>query len=128
MWKEIFVLFGISVAIVSSLKVQCKHASECASDECCYYHEGPMVASKKRQAAILPFAGMVQGGWCEKYRTQGEHCSGIATMNGHCGCAPGLKCTAIQDPTLPPLTIAPIKTILKRSMVFGWHSECQTAP
>lgn len=35
--------------------------SECASDECCYYHEGPMVASKKRQAAILPFAGMVQG-------------------------------------------------------------------
>ncbi|VDI56624.1 Hypothetical predicted protein [Mytilus galloprovincialis] len=82
MWKEIFVLFGISVAIVSSLKVQCKHASECASDECCYYHEGPMVASKKRQAAILPFAGMVQGGWCEKYRTQGEHCSGIATMNG----------------------------------------------
>ncbi|XP_063447656.1 U3-aranetoxin-Ce1a-like [Mytilus trossulus] len=128
MWKEIFVLFGISIAIASSSKVQCKHTSECASDECCFYHEGPMVASKKRQASILPFAGMVQGGWCEKYRTQGEHCSGIATMNGHCGCAPGLKCNLIQDPTLPTLTIAPIKTILKRSMLFGWHSECQTAP
>ena len=41
-------------------QTQCKHDSECSTGECCYYHEGPMVMSKKRQV-LLPFKEMVQG-------------------------------------------------------------------
>ncbi|XP_063447659.1 uncharacterized protein LOC134727209 [Mytilus trossulus] len=91
MWKEICVVLVISVSIVSSLKVQCRQDTECGSDECCYYHEGPMLVSKRR--SILPVSGMIQGGWCEKYKTEGQSCSGIAKMNGHCECGPGLTCT-----------------------------------
>lgn len=41
-------------------QIQCRHDSDCTSDECCYYHEGPIVLSKKRQA-LLPFSGIFQG-------------------------------------------------------------------
>ncbi|CAC5373248.1 unnamed protein product [Mytilus coruscus] len=110
-----------AVTLTSSLKVQCKQDSQCSSDECCYYHEGPMVASKWRRA-VLPFNVMVQGGWCEKYQPQGEYCSSIAKMNGHCGCAPVLKCKWIPDPTLSML-LQPV--IHARSMQIGGHLEYQ---
>ena len=31
-------------------------------------------------------------GVCEDYGIQGDSCSQMAVMNGHCGCAPGLVC------------------------------------
>ena len=69
----------------------------------------------------------VLGGWCEKYKKEGEYCSGIGKMNGHCECAPGLKCTFIKDPTIPPPTAVLMKLppIVKRMMIWGGHSECQ---
>ncbi|XP_052072064.1 U3-aranetoxin-Ce1a-like [Mytilus californianus] len=120
MWKEFILLSVIAVTLTSSLKVQCKHDSECGTDECCFYHEGPMIMSKRQD--LVSFAGMVQGGWCEKYQPQGEYCSSIGKMNGHCGCAPGLKCKWIPDPTLSIL-LQPV--IHARSMQIGGHSECQ---
>ncbi|XP_063447600.1 uncharacterized protein LOC134727149 [Mytilus trossulus] len=120
MWKELFFLLVVTTSLVASVKVQCKQDSQCGSDECCYYHEGPMVASKRRRA-VLPFTGMVQGGWCEKYKTRGEYCDTIEMMNGHCECAPGLKCTFISDQHVTPQPI-----VQKRGPVFGGHYECQT--
>ncbi|VDI56623.1 Hypothetical predicted protein [Mytilus galloprovincialis] len=98
MLKEICLFLVVSISIVSSVKVQCRHDTECGSDECCYYHEGPIVVSKKRES-ILPFSSMIQGGWCEKYKTEGQSCSGIAKMNGHCECGPGLTCTVVSTHT-----------------------------
>jgi len=69
----------------------------------------------------------VVGGWCERYKQQGQHCDGISKMNGHCECAPGLKCTWIPDPTLPPLILQtlPSISINVRSLRPGGHSECR---
>ena len=68
------------------------------------------------------------GGWCERYKQQGERCSGMSKMNGHCECAPGLKCKWFKDPTLGPIVLHKLTTMSMkpRSMIFGGgHSECQ---
>ncbi|VDI56382.1 Hypothetical predicted protein [Mytilus galloprovincialis] len=131
MWKEILVVLAISCTIATTSKVECRHDSQCGSDECCYYHEGQLnfPDSKKRQNIILPTI-MFQGGWCEKYKTQGEYCKYISKDNGHCECGAGLKCTHIADPTLPPIIPTVVMTIPEhhRWMYLGGHTECQPIP
>ncbi|XP_076073946.1 U3-aranetoxin-Ce1a-like isoform X2 [Mytilus galloprovincialis] len=131
MWKEILVVLVITCAVATASKDECRHDSQCGSDECCYYHEGPLMVSKKRQSIFFPVTVpmVFQGGWCEKYLKQGEHCNHHNKMNGHCECGAGLSCAFIADPTLPPMTPSGIMTAEhKRMLFFGGHSECQPVP
>ncbi|XP_076073945.1 U3-aranetoxin-Ce1a-like isoform X1 [Mytilus galloprovincialis] len=131
MWKEILVVLVITCAVATASKDECRHDSQCGSDECCYYHEGPLMVSKKRQSIFFPVTVpmVFQGGWCEKYKKQGEYCNYFSKMNGHCDCGAGLKCTYIADPTMPPMTPSGVMTAEhKRMVLFGGHTECQPIP
>ncbi|VDH93532.1 Hypothetical predicted protein [Mytilus galloprovincialis] len=89
MLKELTIISLVLVSVHA--KTMCRLDSECASGECCYYHEGYMIVSKRD--ATLPFNPIHQGGWCEKYLTDGARCNPFNKVNGHCSCGNGLKCT-----------------------------------
>jgi hypothetical protein len=70
----------------------------------------------------------VVGGWCERYKQHGQHCDGISKMNGHCECAPGLKCTWIPDPTLPPLISGYLLQKLSTQLILSYVNTVFNAP
>ncbi|XP_060067157.1 uncharacterized protein LOC132547417 [Ylistrum balloti] len=120
MFKEIAVILGVCLVLVSA-RTSCKRDDECGSGECCYYHEGPMIMSRKRQQLnqiALPqdLMNLHQGGYCERYKLQNETCSVFGKMNGHCECSPGLSCKFVSSgPTLlNPDSLA----VSKRGMVY----------
>ncbi|XP_071133237.1 uncharacterized protein [Mytilus edulis] len=97
MWRDILMVLVISCQVVTASKVECRHDSQCGSDECCYYYEGPVVPSKKRQVNVLPATQyfITRGGWCESYKKKGEYCDDFSKAYGHCECGAGLECTTI---------------------------------
>ncbi|KAL3875707.1 hypothetical protein ACJMK2_033635 [Sinanodonta woodiana] len=111
----------------------CKSDVDCGAGECCYIPSRFLVMSRRKAAVdvvgvpLEPLDFTHQNGTCEKYRTLGETCSGLAKMNGHCGCSPGLYCKfyPLHLMTLPPVLLQPEPAVAsRRSMPLG-HSQCE---
>ncbi|VDH93530.1 Hypothetical predicted protein [Mytilus galloprovincialis] len=107
MFKELTLISLVVVSIQA--KTMCRLDSECASDQCCYYHEGPMIVSKRN--VFLPFNAMHQGGWCETYLAEGARCNPFSKLNGHCSCGNGLTCTRFPYTTT--------SSVIKRKLLPG---------
>ncbi|XP_033729354.1 uncharacterized protein LOC117318484 [Pecten maximus] len=120
MFKEVAVILGLCMVLVSA-RTSCTRDDQCGSGECCYYHEGPMIMSRKRQQHAqlsLPqdLTLMHQGGYCEVYKRVNESCSVFGKINGHCECGPGLTCKFVSS---GPSLLGPDTIVAsKRSMVF----------
>ncbi|OWF47612.1 uncharacterized protein LOC110454148 [Mizuhopecten yessoensis] len=119
MWKEIAVILGVCLVLVSA-RTSCTGDTECGKGECCYYHEGPMIMSRKRQLAQMSLPQdlmmMHQGGYCERYKLVNETCSVFGKINGHCECSPGLSCQFVSS---GPSILSPDAIVAsKRGMVY----------
>ncbi|KAJ8319461.1 hypothetical protein KUTeg_004552 [Tegillarca granosa] len=109
-----------------AVKQECIDNSDCGPGQCCNNYHGPLVASRRKRDAgsLLATAILPQKGVCENYQNEGDHCSSIDTMNGHCGCdvTKGLTCqffpasTTVQTPTS------------KRGMLPPWIGVNKCAP
>ncbi|KAK3091203.1 hypothetical protein FSP39_017923 [Pinctada imbricata] len=109
----VFACFCVSYAAAKS----CVTSADCAPDECCFNHQGPLIVSRRQLDGILGLNPVTpHEGVCEKYKTKGEYCSAFDTLNGHCGCGQGLHCTFVPAPT--PVTAAPLPVPSKRSVYF----------
>nr|XP_034313693.1 uncharacterized protein LOC105338284 isoform X2 [Crassostrea gigas] len=104
--------FTVSATLIPRTATKCFTDAECGQDECCFRHEGPWIVSKRQDGSLTG----IHFGVCEKYQGLGDLCNSIDKMNGHCGCGPGLTCSAIIHHT----TDTP--TFQKRTFVPG---QCQ---
>ncbi|XP_069123488.1 uncharacterized protein [Argopecten irradians] len=121
MFKELAVILSLCMVLVSA-RTSCTRDDQCGTNECCYYHEGPLIMSRKRQdlaqmSLPLDLSLMHQGGYCESYKQLNDHCNVFAKMNGHCECGAGLVCKFVSS--APDILTAPDTLVAsKRGMVY----------
>ncbi|XP_059151389.1 uncharacterized protein LOC131937767 [Physella acuta] len=98
---------------------RCTTDAQCDVTECC---EKPYVTivSRKRVVGTGDIRKPPKTGTCQKYKLEGENCSGFDKPNGYCGCRPGTICRSREVPQdIRRLVAAP------RPPGYGWVSTCE---
>ncbi|KAL5018757.1 hypothetical protein ScPMuIL_004479 [Solemya velum] len=88
--------FAFATAQMASSKRTCTVSSDCQQGECCFKSPRYPIMSRKRQLPVM--ATEAKTGSCESYKNEGNPCSPLETLNGHCGCGDGLGCSFVPEP------------------------------